>query len=378
MTVIKTEIEIEQELIQDLMAAQDEITYFGKGGVVRSIFHSIARRLAELWFDYGQKIKALFLSTAIGDDLDIYGESRGITRLEACASRVLMVFIGTNTTVIPEGTEVAGDHGIVFKTLYQITINTDGGYQFGSSGLGASALAESTTKGEITKVGENSINKLVAPIEGVDSVLNPLPAYYGADKEADELYRYRIKYQVSVLNKTTQDFVTEGCKEANEDICRTFVEKAAGENKISVYIIKRSGTFLTTPEKSYINSYLNNRWVIFPQVGVLDFPITQVDISMTLRLVPGYTLAQVFVNCTDGVMNYLDFRTWKIGEDIDSDDILQICLNAEGVDDIDVPNFIPGSNIEVEYNSLPILHNITMINMDNASDTINLNLNPGF
>ena len=378
MTVIKTEIEIEQELIQDLVVAQDEITYFGKGGVARSILHSIARRLAELWFDYGQKIKALFLGTSIGTDLDTYGENRGIIRLGACSSRVLLVFIGTGGTIVPEGTEITGDHGIVFKTSCQLNMGTDGNLAFAGAALASSVLAESVTKGVITKVAENTLNTLVNPIAGVNTVNNPLPAYYGKDEETDEEYRYRIKYQISILNKTTQDFITEGCKEANEDICRVFTEKAIGENKINVYVIKRSGSYLTTSEKSYILSYLNDRWIILPQIEILDLPVTNVDVSLKVRAMPGYTLEQLFINCADGITDYLDFRTWVLGEDVDSDDILQICLNAEGVDDIDVPNFIPGSNIEVDYNGIPMLRTMTMVDMDNPSNSINLNLNPSY
>jgi len=78
------------------------------------------------------------------------------------------------------------------------------------------------------------------------------------------------------------------------------------------------------------------------------------------------------------LIEYLDFRTWVLGEDVDSDDILQICLNNEKIEDIDVSNFSPSSNIIVPYNSIPILENITMVHMDNESITINLNLHPSY
>lgn len=376
--IIKTEKDIERELIQDFVAAQDKVTYFGSGSVIRGLLYSIARRLGELWYDYGQKVKTLFLSTSAEDDLDIYGLDRGISRLEASSSQALLVFKGANTTVIPEKTQITGDHGFLFETQNEIMINTDGGYSFGSEGLGASVLATCLSTGAVTNVAENSVNQLVAPIVGVDSVTNPLPAHYGVDSESDEEYRYRIKHQIGILNKTTETFITEMCKEAIPDISRVFVEKAIGENTINVYTITRSNTYLSTAQKELIKSYLNDRWVILPQVDILDMPVTDVNISMTVRPIAGYSLADIFISIADSVMNYLDFRTWVLGEDVDSDDILQICLNDDKVDDIDVPNFIPGSDIEVAYNSIPVLANITLIHMDNPSITINLNLNPSF
>lgn len=375
---MKTEKDIERELIQDFVAAQDKVTYFGSGSVIRGLLHSIARRLGELWYDYGQKVKTLFLSTSSESDLDIYGLNRGISRLEASSSQSLLVFKGTNATVIPEMTQITGDHGFIFETQSEITINTDGGYNFGSEGLGASVLARCLSTGAVTNVAENAVNQLVAPIAGVDSVTNPLPTHYGVDNESDEEYRYRIKHQISILNKTTESFITEMCKEAIPDISRVFVEKAIGENTINVYTITRSNTYLNTAQKEYVKNYLGNRWVILPQVNILDMPVIDVNISMTVRPVAGYDLADIFISIADSVMEYLDFRMWVLGEDVDSDDIIQICLNDDKVDDIDVPNFVPGGDIEVAYNSIPVLANITIIHMDNPSITINLNLNPSF
>jgi len=373
---IKTEKDIEKELIQDFTVAQDTVTYFGSGSVIRALFISIARRLAELWYDYGQKIKNLFLSTSSDDDLDIYGLNRGIARLSTSASQVLLVFQGINTTVIPEKTQITGDHGYVFETQNEITINTDGGYTFGSEALGASVLANCTATGAATNVAENTVNKLVVAIVGVDSVSNPLPAYYGTDIESDEEYRYRIKNQISILNKSTEAFVREACKEAISDINRVFVEKAIGENIINIYTITRSCTYLSTAQKAYVKKYLNDNWIILPQITMLDLPTTIVDIYAIVRPVAGNTLNDVFISVADSIMEYLDFRTWVLGTDVDSDDILQIFLNDELIDDVDVPNFTPSADIEVAYNSIPLLENITLVHMDNSSISINLDLHP--
>jgi len=375
---IKTEKDIEKELITDLMSIQNKITYFGQGSVIRAIIYSISRRLAELWYDYGEKMKTLFLSTSSGKNLDIYGLNRGVQRLGAVKAQAILVFKGVNGTIIPEMTQITGDHGFIFETQNTITINTDGGYRFGSEGLGASVLAQCTTAGAITNVPENTINKLVIPINGVESVTNPLPAHYGVDEESDEEYRYRIKYQISILNKTTEAFIAEACKEIIPDICRIFVEKAIGENVINIYTITRNNTYLNTTQKEKIKNYLNDKWLILPQIKLLDLPITSVNIYMRVRPMAGYTLADVFVSVADALIEYLDFRTWVLGEDVDSDDILQICLNNEKIEDIDVSNFSPSSNIIVPYNSIPILENITMVHMDNESITINLNLHPSY
>jgi len=373
-----TEREIEKDLITDFVAAQDKITYFGSGSVIKGLLHSIARRLAEVWYDYGQKVKTLFLSSATADDLDSYGANRGVTRLSSVGSQVLLVFKGTAATIVPEKTQITGDHNIVFETQNEITISTDGGYQFGSEGLGAAVLAQCTSTGATTNVAENTVTKLVVAIAGIDSVTNPLPAYYGADEESDEEYRYRIKNQVSILNKTTLEFIKAACQEVIPDISRVYVEKATGENAINIYAITRSDTYLSTAQKALVMKYLNDNWVILPQVNMLDLPTTAVDVYMVVRPKAGYTLAEVFVSIADQIMEYLDFRTWPLGDDVESDSILQICLNSELIDDIDVPTFEPNENIEVAYNAIPMLNNITMVHMNNSSISINLDLHPSY
>jgi hypothetical protein len=331
-----------------------------------------------LWYDYGQKIKTLFLSTATGDNLDTYGLERGVARNGAVGAQALIVFKGTDGTVIPELTQITGDHGYIFETQSAVTISTDGGYQYGSEGLGAAVLAQCTSTGSTTNVSENTINKLVVAISGVDSASNPLPAYYGTDEESDEEYRYRIKNQISILNKTTEAFIREACIEAVPGISRIFVEKAAGQNIINIYTLARNNTYVSTAQKAYIKKYLNDNWVILPQINILDLPITDVDVYMKVRPVTGYSLQDVFVAIADNLVEYLDFRTWALGGDVDSDGILQICINNDMIDDIEVSTFEPMENIDVPYNSLPVLSNITMIHLDNPSITINLDLHPSY
>lgn len=374
---MKTERQIEKELINDIVTNQDRVTYFGKGSVIRALVHSVSRRLGEIWFDYSQKMKTMFLSTAQGSDLDGYGSDRGMSRLGASPSKVLLVFKGSNGTVIPENTQVTGDHGFVFETLAAATIGTDGDYNFGSEGLGCTVVAQSTASGAGTRVAENTINQMVTPITGVSSVSNPLPAYYGADEETDEEFRYRIKHRISILNNGTTAFVAEACKEVNEDINRVYVEKVGGD-VLNVYTVTRSNTFLSSSQKSAIKAHLNDKWKILPQINIVDIPFTSINVYIKVRPVDGASLQETFVSIADDIMDFLDFRRWPFGENVSSDDILNICLNNEAVDDIDVTTFSPSDNIDVANNSIPMLENITMINMDNETDTINLDLNPSY
>ncbi len=115
---MKTQKEIEKEVIQYFGSLQDKITSFGIGSVIRAIFTSVSAVLAEIWNDLNITTRQLFWSTATGVDLDRLGEEEGIVRLGETYAHSICVFkgeyiTGTSTSV---GTGFLEDNTKSFTT----------------------------------------------------------------------------------------------------------------------------------------------------------------------------------------------------------------------------------------------------------------------
>ena len=115
---MKTQKNIEQDLIQEFVARTNKVTNFVKGSVIRSLFTAVAAVVAEVWNDVVINKRRMFTETAVGADLDLIASRRGITRLGASKAAAIVVFEGTPGTVIPINTQVrSSSDSIIYKTV---------------------------------------------------------------------------------------------------------------------------------------------------------------------------------------------------------------------------------------------------------------------
>jgi uncharacterized phage protein gp47/JayE len=165
----------QQTLFGAAFAAQLDSSVVGQ---LNGVF---ANEIADLW-DLAQAVyRSRFPSTASGQSLDLVAEETGAIRLPATKSTVTLTFAGDNGTVIPTGTIAR-----VTATDARFITIADGTISAGT----ASIAAESEEYGPVIGAA-GTIDDIVTPVSGVDSVTNALDAAVGRLIETDAAFRIR-------------------------------------------------------------------------------------------------------------------------------------------------------------------------------------------
>ena len=120
----KTKAQILQDIVGDVIAETDQITYFGKDGVARGLLNAVSNTLVEAWTDIFQTKRGLHITTSAGNDLDLLAARWGLTRLTTRKSSVVLLLNGTATTVIPANTIIVSsiNSSVQYQTLKAITL----------------------------------------------------------------------------------------------------------------------------------------------------------------------------------------------------------------------------------------------------------------
>ena len=77
--------------------------------------------------------------------------------------------------------------------------------------------------------------------------------------------------------------------------------------------------------------------------------------DLTATLDPDANLEEVWRRCSAALANFLDFRRWAFGGDVDEADLLSILNAVEGIASINTASFLPASDVAVADDSLPYL-----------------------
>jgi len=366
--------DIEKEIIQGIVAATDDVTYFGQGGVLRAIARAFAIPLANTKHDLEQIRKELFIHSSKTDALDILGDDRGISRPLAAAAGVKVVFGGTVSTVIPKDTEVESVDGVIFKTQEAVTIATLNADLLGlSTSLPLSDKADciANVAGIAGNVDAGHITKLVTPITGVTYVNNPLPGEGGVTLMADPNYRYLLWNYISSLNLNTAAFFLAQAQLVDEKVLRLKVSKP-DRATVDMILVNTAGIAFTTDELNKITLEVENKSRGSENITSSNISFTNVDVVFTTLITPGVTLNQAFANVADKLANYLNWQTWTWGEDVDDVKLLDACNEADGIENIDLSTFTPSSDVVVTDNSLPKLNLLTITSSDGTSKSSSL------
>lgn len=149
----------------------------------------ILNTLAELWEVAEQNFYNASPKYAEGIPLRNRGKVIGISGKQAHKSATLERFTGAPGTSIPTGFKVKTSTGIIYETLETKLIA-----QTGYIDLNIAAI----NPGKDGDTPANTINVIVTPIIGLDSVTNPNASIGGQDQETD--IEFRDRYQESTAN----------------------------------------------------------------------------------------------------------------------------------------------------------------------------------
>lgn len=357
--MIKTKAQILQEMISDVIAGTDKITYFGKDGVARGILNAVSNILVEVWTDILQTKRGLHVTTAAGADLDLLAKRWGLTRLGARKSSVVLLFNGPAATVIPANTIIVSsiNSSIQYQLLKAITLGTanpDLQRPVNAESIGDIVLAESLTTGSNTKVSSQELTRLLVPVTDV-TVTNIAPSQGGADAESDGELRTRILSQVDLYAQGTQAFYEAVAKDADTTVLHSTAAKNEN-NGIDIYLVKNSLMNYTQNELDIITATVYERQRAFQIVTCKNAVKKSIEISGVFFLKLGYTQTVVFSNVVSKVADYIS-SIFNYSVEVNYNNLIAETLKADGVAGLDLSKFsLNGAQVNVQclFNEVPV------------------------
>lgn len=365
-----------EELKKDFLVAfrnnsGDKVTKISPTSIINGFAYGTSKIVQKINSDAALLETKLFPEYASGSYLEDISNREGYpVRGSASKSSVILLFKGENGTVYPLGTQVKSASGVIVETKLELTLGLN---KFGY------VLAESTLTGSDQNIENNTLNILVSTAPaGHISVTNTVRASGGTDVESDYNYKKRILNSNNILGKNTVAFYEALIRYVNSDVLRVTNEISNRvDNRFNLLLVKNSGADFTTQELTDIKNEIM-QYVPLSDYGDETFIIsnleyTYFDMYVPLKLKSGYILENVLTQMQININNYIDLNKWEFGDNVLWEYLLSICLNTEGIKEIDEANFIPMKDIEVTNSSLPRLRNFSVKNLltDDVINQIN-------
>ncbi|MDQ7818684.1 MAG: baseplate J/gp47 family protein [Melioribacteraceae bacterium] len=336
--MIKTKLQILQDMISDVIAETDKVTYFGKDGVVRGILNAISNAVVEIWADVYQTQRRLHISTATGSDLEDLATRLGMTRLSVVKSSVVLNFNGPDGTVIPLGTIVVSNiSGVQYETKAAITLgdnNPNLTRPIFSNSIGDFVIAESIVAGSTSRVNAKELTVLSTPITGV-TVINLVPSVGGEDAETDDEFRDRIIKQVDILNQGTSNFYTALARSANANVLKVLPLANVSNGGVDIHLAKNSLAVFTSQELLDIASYIYDRQRSLNTITCYNVTYKSIEVSCFISTKPGSDFESIYSLIATKISDYINLERMSFGATINYYRILEILTDIDDVIDID-------------------------------------------
>lgn len=356
------------------MRSQDsEITYFGPGPV-RAFLYAVATECQHLYYKLFQVEQRSDLMTASGSALDALARNRGLERLGASSSSVILTITASKATAFTSS-----------FTLTNFQASTGGGQTFSVTGpvtfypaydnatrAIAKVVAESSATGTSQNVAIGTVTQVITgsytglPVGVTLAVNNGGPALGGSEAESDSQLRTRVAGLFAGLNQGTRGFYESQVREIAPEVTRVYVGRGSGLGQVKVFCATRSGAPLSGARKSEIEQTLGQRTPIQTYLSVEDMVFREIDIVFTTTLRSGYTLAQAAEQVGTAMSEYLDWSVWPFETAVQADDVLAICSTADAVDNLSVSSFSVLENVTLDRATLPRLGAVTLTDPSTA------------
>jgi len=457
---VKTRKQLVSEWIRRFTTYTDEITRFGRSGVMRAFAEAVGGLASWAFRLYVALVRRYTLMAASGDVLTEVAAERGVEKLGAQRAKVLAVvqpwssqvagirtvgpndylevedathFAATATARIRNSTgsvtetftviSVSVGTGLVngwdelvclslagaytpatddvevlrrYSVAADTLIDTTVGVQFQTleavvtgdanpvlSGEGAAlSLAdkvwcEAVEAGESGNVERDVLSDFATPLTDVRGVYNPERGTGGSDEEYDFDLKYRTAHYPTVQNQETLTWVETTAALVHTDVLRAIRNPTIIAGGMEVYVLHRNGGTFTTAQLDEIGAAFSDRARSYFTVTALNVTLTSVEVEAQITLEDGYTLEDVWRAVASRLADFIDFRKWEWGEDVDEADLLSIVNNTPGVANLTTSTFLPASDVSVGDESLPTLARLSIEDLT-SGDTINADLAQGF
>lgn len=340
-----------QRMLDDIPSTYDKT----QGTFLYDMMAAVALELEGAYIQADEVMNQAFLTNATGDYLDAKGMELGLDRKLGGFALVDLTFTGTNGTTVPAGTRVTnivapGTTGtpLIFETTDDILIS-------GATGTGE---AQSTEVGSVYNLTANSLVRMETGLAGVTSVTNATAATDGEDIETDDQYRARLseRAQSGRGAGTAGDY--QAWARSVIGVGDAFVEPLwNGNGTVRVVIVDENGGPVSASILANVIAYLGTLTPIGASVTVITPASVNINVSATLVLDTGFSLADVTTQAQANLADYL--RTVVPGTKVYLSEVAAVVVQTPGV--LDYASFqigAPGlatSNITLGSGVKPVL-----------------------
>lgn len=268
--------------------------------------------------------------------LKMYGVSRDLG--SAPVTSITFNMAGTLGYTIPAGTNigVAGsgdDEPVVFQT------NTDLTIPIGSNtGTVGATGTEFTSRANGTPAGSGA--ELIDSNAYVDSAVLATDVSMGRDVEEDIDY---VNRGATYLQRLSDTLVTANDFRAyalefpfvrrvlalDQYNSATPGTPAPGYLTLALY---GPSAPLSASEKDILRSAIDARKQVNLTVSLIDATVQNVDVTVSVRYLAGYSEADITNAVNDALEDYLNPDTWMWGNTVRRNELIQLISNVEGVD----------------------------------------------
>lgn len=185
-----------------LQNSRSPLTDLNVGSVTRTLSEAISREVAVVYEQVNEAYRSAFIESAQGKSLDHVVAILGIQRKTKEFARGLVTFFreasSTGNITIPEGSVLLMSKGEArFETTELRTL------QRGQARIDVPIQAAEGFQGPVGRVEAGKIDTQLAPIEGIDRVINFEATVLGAQDESDDELRARARAVLRALGKGT-------------------------------------------------------------------------------------------------------------------------------------------------------------------------------
>lgn len=288
-------------------------------------------------------------------------------------------FVIKRITLSAETTKARSAQGILFRLTQAVSVGDSNSLLLGENtdlGLADKGIAVSETLGTSGNIPAYSTFKMEPEVKGIVSVVNPVPAQGGTEKEDDSSYRVRIQREGGQIASDTEAWFTQAAQESDSTVLRTIIQKTIAINEVDLYLVARSGAPYSATQLQQIKAGIENRLQSNIRVNAKNVTFTAIQVTADVTIEPGKSLQDAFNSAASRLSAFIDWRTWPWGKDVDDSDLLRMVDGADAVDNTE--NFTPTSDVAVSDISLPRLASLSLRNSDDLTQILGGNLTQAF
>lgn len=334
-----------ESLTQEMVESLSTNLQTNEGSYTRDLLATVGLALFGAYKTLNKMLAISFVNETSGEYLEARCAEYGITRKPGAPASVTLEFTGKNGTIIPAGTTVSTEGGILFSVEEAKRISNDV----------VEVPAVSQNAGSEYNVPANTLVTLVTPVSGVQQVTNPAAAEGGADEETDESLFSRLdQYRKNrATSGNIADYLAWAMETPGVGAARVF-PIWNGPGTVKVILV---GDDKKPVDAAIVQSCLEHIETVRPigaQVTVESAGAFTVDVAVSVQLAEGAVLETVKTEFFKKLEEY--FQELALQKDtVPYNRVAFLLLSIPGVDNFTALSLNGGeADLSIPKGSVPV------------------------